>query len=336
MPEIEEYPETVVEIMRTLYFSGKLQASADLRNSLEKRGIAVETRTIRYHLTNLEKSGLVRRFGNKGVVLTEKGIGEAKMLLVFDRVGGLAMETERLSLDCDYSFAVNRGTIMVNTLLVEEAETLRAIEILKETAASGVILSSLLGVLKPGQRMWNCEVPEGKNAFIGVSSRNYDIILQQARIPTETSATFLYRVEDHKPKGIAEIISHSGTTLSPGELLIRGRYTSVSEVVRTGSGLVTAAIKTFPSIFFDEVQKIFDCLEKSLFSGTIELKAQIPQAYRMSYKDRNRGYMLIYGGANFFAPLVEQGIAGELSISHSIYQSERMKPVDLFSEDFPG
>jgi repressor of nif and glnA expression len=56
----------------------------------------------------------------------------------------------------------------------------------------------------------------------------------------------------------------------------------------------------------------------------------------MSYKDRNRGYMLIYGGANFFAPLVEQGIAGELSISHSIYQSERMKPVDLFSEDFPG
>ena len=106
--------------------------------------------------------------------------------------------------------------------------------------------------------------------------------------------------------------------------------------MRTGSGLVTAAIKTFPSIFFDEVQKIFDCLEKSLFSGTIELKAQIPQAYRMSYKDRNRGYMLIYGGANFFAPLVEQGIAGELSISHSIYQSERMKPVDLFSEDFPG
>ncbi|NLO58889.1 MAG: ribonuclease R, partial [Synergistaceae bacterium] len=63
MPEIEEYPETVVEIMRTLYFSGKLQASSDLRKALEKRGIAVETRTIRYHLTNLEKSGLVRRFG---------------------------------------------------------------------------------------------------------------------------------------------------------------------------------------------------------------------------------------------------------------------------------
>ncbi len=336
MPEFEEYPETVVEIMRTLYFSGKLQASADLRMSLEKRGIVVETRTIRYHLTNLEKSGLVRRFGNKGVVLTEKGIGEAKMLLVFDRVGGLAMETERLSLDCDYSAAANRGTIMVNTLLVEEQDTARAIEILKETSGSTVILSSLLGVLGPGQRMWNCEVPEGKNALIGVSSRNYDIILQQARIPTETSATFLYRVEDHKPKGIADIISHSGTTLSPGELLIRGKYTSVSEVVRTGRGLVTAAIKTFPSIFFDEVQKIFDGLDKKLFSGAIELKAQIPQAYRMSYKDRNRGYMLIYGGANFFAPLVEQGIAGELSISHSIYQSERMKPVECFGEGLAG
>lgn len=327
MLEIEEYPETVVEIMRILYFSGKLQTSGDLREALEKKGIGVESRTIRYHLTNLEKNSLVRRFGNRGVLLTDKGVEEAKMLLVFDRVGGLAMETERLSLDCGYTPQRGRGSIMVNTLLVDESRTAEALRVLEAAAESGVIISSRLGILGPGERMWNCEVPPGKNALIGVSGRNYDILLQQVRIPTETSATVLYRMEGNRPKGIAEILSHAGTTISPGELLIRGKYTSVSEVVKSGCGLVTAAIKTFPFVYFDEVRKIMDSLDRSLFSGLMEIKAQIPQPYRMSYKDRSKGYMLVYGGANFFAPLVERGIAERLFISHSLYEAERMIPI---------
>lgn len=327
MFEIEGYPETVVEIIRTLYFSGKMQTTGDLKSALEKRGIDVETRTIRYHLTSLEKNFMVRRFGNRGVVLTDKGVEEAKMFLVFDRVGGLAMETERLSLDCDYTSLRGKGTIMVNTLLVDEEKTADALKILEKAAESGVIVSSRLGILRSGERMWNYEVPQGKNALIGVSSRNFDVLLQQVRIPTETSATFLCHIERYRPKGIADIISHAGTTLSPGELLIRGKYTSVSEVVKNGDGLVTAAIKTFPSVYFDEVRNILDGLDRSLFSGLAELKAQIPQSYQMSYKDRNKGYMLIFGGANFFAPLVEQNIAEQLSISHSIYDADRMIPV---------
>ena len=326
MFEIEEYPETVVEIIRTLYFSGKLQTSGDLQSALHKKGIAVETRTIRYHLTALEQKSLLKRFGNRGVLLTEKGIEEAKMLLVFDRVGGLAMETERLSLECDYTLLKGKGTVMVNTLLIDEDKMPGALKILAKTAESGVIVSSRLGILRSSERMWNFEIPPGKSALIGVSSRNYDVLLQQFRIPTETSATFLYNIEDFKPSGITDIISHAGITLSPGELLIRGKYTSVSRVAECGSGLVTAAIKTFPSIYFDEVQKIISSLDPSLFSGPVELMAQIPQFYRTNYKDRNKGYMLVYGGANFLAPLVEKGLAEMLSISHSIYESERMLP----------
>jgi len=334
--EIEEYPETVVEIIRILYFSGKLQTSGSLQEALEKRGIEIETRTIRYHLTNLEKHSIVRRFGNRGVILTDLGIEEAKMLLVFDRVGGLAMETERLSLECEYTPSAKCGTIMVNSLLVDEDKTEEALQVLLEAAKSRVIVSSRLGILRPGQRMWNYEIPQGKNALIGVSSRNYDVLLQQMRVPTETSATFLYCIEGGRPKGIADIISHTGTTLSPGELLIRGKYTSVSDVVSRGSGLVTAAIKTFPSVFFDEVKKRLESLDTTLFSGLVELKAQIPHSYRMSYKDRNRGYMIVYGGANFLAPLVERNLAEKLSISHGLYDVERMLPVEQRIESLRG
>lgn len=327
MFDVEGYSETMVEILRALYFSGKLLASAELRGALEKRGVAVEPRTIRYNITNLEKRGLARRYGNRGVALTDRGVAEAKMVFVFDRVGGLAMETERLSLECDYSRGSRRGNIMVNTLMVDEARLPRALQILEAVSESGAILSPRMGLLNPGQRMWNCDVPEGKKALIGVSSRNYDVLLQQARIPTETNATVLLRMESGSPKGIADIISHSGTTLSPGELLIRGKYTSMWSMVNTGSGLVTAAIKTFPSVFFDEVVQIMENTDPEFLRSAVELKAQIPNSYLMSYKDRNRGYMLVYGGANFFAPLVELGMAEELSISHSIYRLERMRSI---------
>ena len=61
MFEIEAYPDTIVEILRILYFSGGIQASGDLQNALRKRSIDLELRTIRYHLANLEKDGIVHR-----------------------------------------------------------------------------------------------------------------------------------------------------------------------------------------------------------------------------------------------------------------------------------
>lgn len=330
MADFEEFPYTVIEIIGSLYFSGKMLSSGDLQNILAKRGMELETRTIRYHLTNLEKRGLVRRFGNKGVALTGRGIEDAKMLLVFDRIGGLSMETEKLSLECDYTPARKTGTIMVNTLLLDEDARGCALAMLSRAARSNVIISPLIGVLEAGERLWNYEIPPGKIAVVGVSSRNYDILLQQSRIPTETTATFLYRIENNEPKGIADIISHTGTTLSPGELLIRGKYTSVSSVLETGSGLVTAAIKSFPSIYYDEVADIIDSLDKNLFSGVMELKAQMLPMYRMSYKDRERGYILVYGGSNFFAPLVEQNVTEHLSTSHSLYATSKMMHVEHY------
>lgn len=332
MPEPEGFSHTVIEIISNLYFSGKMLSSADLQSILAKKGMSLETRTIRYHLTNLENLGLIRRFGNKGVRLTEQGIERARMLLVFDRIGGLRMETEKLSLECDYTTERGSGTVMVNTLLVDAGARKQALQMLAKTAESRVIVSPLIGVLEAGERFWNHEVPQGKIAIVGVSSRNYDILLQQSRIPTETTATFLCRIEEGEPKGIVDIISHTGTTLSPGELLIRGKYTSVSSVVEGGSGLVTAAIKSFPSIYFDEVEAILGSLDRDLFRGVIELKAKMLPAYRMSFKDREQGYFLVYGGSNFFAPLVEQDLALHLATSHSLYPSGQMRRAQHYLE----
>jgi len=46
----------------------------------------------------------------------------------------------------------------------------------------------------------------------------------------------------------------------------------------------------------------------------------------MSVKDRTRGYMLVLGGANYLAPLLECEISTTLSISSGLYDIEEMRP----------
>ena len=58
---LEEYPPTVIEILRSLYFSEDPLTSVELRDQLAKCGFTLDDRTIRYHLSNLEKDGLVTR-----------------------------------------------------------------------------------------------------------------------------------------------------------------------------------------------------------------------------------------------------------------------------------
>jgi hypothetical protein len=78
--EIEAYPDTIVEILRILDFSGGIQASGDLQNALRREA----------SIWNSGRSGTISRIWrrrhcaalwNKGVVLNGAGRRGARMLL---------------------------------------------------------------------------------------------------------------------------------------------------------------------------------------------------------------------------------------------------------------
>jgi len=325
MQLLENYSPTIIEIFRILYFSEIPQTSGGLQQELLKRGISLDSRTIRYHLANLEEQKLIMKNGKKGARLTSEGIEEAKGLLVFDRVGIPSFETEKMLLEMDFNPSSKKGRVIVNFVLIKKPKLEEALEELSDLSGSSVIVSPLISVVKEGERLWNCSVPADYLGLVCVSSMNYDAVLKKTGIPTETIATGLYRMKDWQPRGFSEIISHHGTTISPGELLIRGRYTSISEVAKTGRGHLTAAVKTFPSFLYDKVISIIENFQKdNLFNGIVEKNNVLSPLLRMSARDRNKGYFITYGGANYFAPLVEKGITGNLKISSCLYPIENM------------
>ena len=318
----EEYPPTVIEILRSLYFSEDPLTSVELKEQLDKRGFPSTTEPFVITCPTWRRK-VSSRAWKKGVMLTAEGSEEARAIFVFDRIGLSSMETEMLIMKSDLDLCSNKGKVIVNITSVPEELKDEALSLLAEVSESNVIVSPLVAILPQGKRIWNYRVPEGRCAILCLSSANYDVALRRCGVYVRPLRR-TFQAAGLPGKGFVDVISHSGTTLSPGELLIRGGFTDVMSAVRTGKGCVTAAIKTFPSFMYEKVvEAIKDCKNDNI-SGLFELGYLMPPKYQMSIKDRTRGYMLIFGGANYLAPLVECGITDALSIASGLYDIEDM------------
>jgi len=102
-------------------------------------------------------------------------------------------------------------------------------------------------------------------------------------------------------------------------------FNSVHKVASTRSRYVTAAIKTFSSFRYEDTLRILEKLKKNNISGVAEHRSIIPENKRVNVMDKNKGYLVVYGGANYFAPIVETGISKKLEIARDLYDIQKMK-----------
>jgi len=323
--ELEEHPSTLLEIVKNLYFQETPVTSLYLQERLRKVGLNVDSRTIRYHLLNMEKKGLVKRLGKRGVMLTKKGLEEAKIMLLPERLGEMAIEGEKAFWESSYDIDKNTGSIVANTLIIKREQLRESLEIMIKLSQRQIIFSPLIAIEPGPKKLKTIFIQEDEVALIVPSSRNYDLIFQKRGIPIESTATGILFIEEEKVRGFSEIMIHTGTTISPGELFIRGGYTSVSSYISTGIGHVTAAIKTFPSILYEKVIKTVDLLENTPFRKPIYHSYTIPNRFRFSIWEKNRGLIVVFGGANYLAPLVELGLTKNIHIANISYPIESMR-----------
>ena len=115
-------------------------------------------------------------------------------------------------------------------------------------------------------------------------------------------------MKDFQPLRFTEIIEYSGSSLDPAEIFIKGRMTSVLDVIRTGCGKVLAGFREIPIVCLSEVEMILKKLEQIGISGTIakgepnQPTLQVPVA---------SGYvgLVILAGLNPLAAVEETGIS---------------------------
>jgi len=306
------------EIERKLIAILKILSQADdslgariISRKLEEEGIHLTERAVRFHLQLMDEKGLtevVGRQGRAGRKITEKGYEELSNALVSDKVGMVSGRMDELSYQTNFDLESKHGNIILNVSLIHKNDFEGALEIVKEAFRSNICMGRLVLIADKGEKIGSMIVPKDMKALGTVCAVTINGILLHHRIPVRSRFGGLLQMKDFQPLRFTEIIEYSGSSLDPAEIFIKGRMTSVLDVIRTGCGKVLAGFREIPIVCLSEVEMILKKLEQIGISGTIakgepnQPTLQVPVA---------SGYvgLVILAGLNPLAAVEETGIS---------------------------
>ena len=318
----------IAEILDVLAESDKPMSSQEITDELRFRGIKLESRTIRYHLTKMEKMGFITRVANGKRTITKKGLEELRRKSVFERLGEFSERIEYNVYFCTFDLYSMKGTIPTNVAILDKKHFERTLEILQEVSNSKILISNLVVMGDEGENIGGISIPKGKFGVGVVSNTIYDVIMRSAGVSMVAEFAGLLHYENQKPQGFTELISYSGTTLSPGWLLINSGLTSVYRVVKRGRGDIITAIRNFSKHAVEIVKEELSLAKARGIDGVISIV--YPSDRKFSLPTGNRARIVVSAGLNYLAPLHECNLKPELRINEAFIELKEFRSLDKY------
>ncbi len=311
-------PETerkVVSILKVLSESAEPLGSITIARELARYGVFLSERAVRYHLRITDERGYTQSLGHDGRMITPQGLEELKRALAPGQVGFILEKLELLAFHTTFDPQKRTGQIPINTSLIAKDKFKEALAAMRDVFKAGICVSELVAIASEGERLGSVIVHSGKIGFATVCSVVVNGVLLKAGVPIESRFGGVLEIRDSKPRRFNAVINYSGTSLDPSEQYIRARMTSVSEAARTGNGTILANFREIPAPARAIVDEKMPMLKAASINAvyalgnTSEPVCQIPVGL-------NRVGMVLLGGLNPMAAMVEAGIAVE-NISES-------------------
>ena len=90
----EKIEKKRLSILKILKDSGTPVPGSLITDELNRMGIEISERTVRFHLLEMDREGLTRSAGKQGRIITERGLEELSIARIYDKVGFLAARIE--------------------------------------------------------------------------------------------------------------------------------------------------------------------------------------------------------------------------------------------------
>jgi HTH-type transcriptional regulator, global nitrogen regulator NrpRI len=305
----------VISILKVLSESAEPLGSITIARELERYGISLSERAIRYHLRLTDERGYTQPMGRDGRLLTSRGIEELRMALAPDQVGFILDKLELLAFRTTFDPIKKTGLVPINTSLLDSDKFEKALVLMKEVVKANLAVSHLLATAKEGEKIGSVIVPPGKIGLATICSVVTNGVLLKSGIPIESRFGGVLEIKGSKPRRFTAIINYSGTSLDPSEQYIRARMTNVSEASRSGNGMILANFREIPAPARSTVDEKISQLKEAginavyLLGNTSEPVCQIAVGL-------NRVGLVMLGGLNIVAAAVEAGLEVE-NISES-------------------
>jgi len=310
-----EAEKKIIAILRVLSESSEALGSITIARELERYGIFLSERAVRYHLKITDERGYTLPMGRDGRMITPKGLEELRMALAPDQIGFIQEKLELLAFRTTFDPVKRAGLVAINTSLFDRDQFKKALTPMGEAFEAGLCVSSLVAVAFEGEKLGDAVVPRGKVGLATVCSATINGVTLKAGVPIESRFGGVLEVKDAKPRRFTAIINYGGTSLDPSEQYIRAKMTSVRDTVKTGNGRILANFREIPAQSRSIVENCVKALKDAGIGGVYVL-GNISEPVCQIAVGPNRVGMVLLGGLNPVAAAVEAGIEVE-NISES-------------------
>lgn len=316
----------LISILKVLSESSDPLGSITIARRLEREGVFLSERAVRYHLRIADERGYTQSVGRDGRMITAEGQQEVKEALAPLHLGFVREKLEMLAFQTTFDPEKRTGQLSINTSLIARDKFKKALSAMKDAFKAGICVSDLVATAPEGERLGSIIVPSGKIGLATVCSVAINGVLLKAGVPTEFRFGGVLEIRDSKPRRFIAIVDYAGTSLDPSEQFIRARMSSVREASRTGNGKILGVFRTMPAPARQVVEEKIAILKEVGIGGvyaignTSESLCQIPVAL-------NRFGIVQLGGLNPVAAAVEAGIDIENMAESGLIDFQQLQSV---------
>lgn len=294
-------------ILRILRGAELPLSSAKITGQLLATGHEVSERTVRLHLKDLDREGLTLQHGKRGHQITESGLRELEDAGAYEKVGLLAARIDKMTYGMSFDLSTRRGTVVVNSSLVERARLEKAMPTVQRVFAKRYAMGELVTLFGPGERVGAMTVPEEMIGVGTVCSITLNGVLLSHGIPVVSKFGGLLELRGGRPTRFVEIIHYDGTTLDPLEIFIRSQMTDYLGAVKTGNGRIGAGLREVPAESRSRVIELARKLDEAGLGGFLTIGWPGQQLLEIPVNEE-RVAIIVIGGLNPMAILAEQGV----------------------------
>lgn len=300
----------VISILKVLGDSSEPLGSITIARELERYGIFMGERAIRYHLRITDERGYTEPMGRDGRMITPEGVEELRMAMAPEQIGFILERLELLAFRTTFDPKKGTGQVAINVSLFDKDVFKKALGPMGKAFKAGICVSDRVMFASEGQKLGDIVVPKGKVGLGTVCGVTINGVLLKAGVPIESRFGGVLEIKNSKPKRFVAIINYDGTSIDPSEQYIRAGMTSVLEASRTGNGKILANFREIPAAARLLVEETISALRDAGIGGVYTL-GNISEPICQIAVSMNRVGLVLLGGLNPLATAAESGIKVE-------------------------
>ncbi len=315
-------------ILKVMVESDGPVGGARIAEALRAAGVVLQPRSVRFHLLRLDADGFTRFISRRqGRELTPEGRQEVQRSDVMGKVGWVSSKVDALGYAMTFDPRRQCGTVVANVCILDARDYARAMVHVVPVFQSGYSLGRIMGLAVGGETFAGYSCPRGRTILAPVCSVSINGMLLKAGIPVTSRFGGLLEIRDRRPVRFVELIEYSGTSVDPLALFIRAGMTQVKACAVSGTGLIGASFREFPSAALSGVRDVVRSLDTAGLQGVVAIGRPGLPLLGVPVTEGRTG-LVVVGGLNPMAALREEGIPMEIRPLAGLDEFGRFRDVD--------